>query len=195
MGERGPQGLQGDAAEINSLRVVLGEPGTQPYVYNAGTRSLADFVMVIPAAENGANGATGPAGPQGRNGRDAYGVYGGLYNNHAGEFEMRPDEVVAMTFSEFLPRSGVWYDDHHSVVVEEGGVYEIRYALRAESVECGRIELAITSDGAVIPSSVTSSHVSCREDFEIVGFTLAELPAGAHLHFVISSRNNAKFKL
>jgi hypothetical protein len=209
-GEIGPAGPQGEAAAINQIRVIMAEPGTQAYAYNAGTRSLADFVFVIPQGAtgpagangrdgaDGAPGATGPkgaTGPQGRDGTDAYAVFGGMFNTAAGEFEVQPDEVVAMTFSDFLPAQGVWYDDHHSVVLSEAGVYEVSFTLRAESRECGYLRVAITNDGAIIPSSQVNDRVGCRDHFTISGKAVTTVQAGAHLHFIIFAKEYAKFLL
>jgi len=116
-----------------------------------------------------------------------------MFNTLCGEFEVKAHEIAAMMFSDFLPARGCGYDDHHSVVVESAGVYEIHYALRAVSHACGELSLAITNDGKIIPCSQIGARVDGR--FELTGLALTEARAGAHLHFIVLCKEDAAFTL
>jgi len=100
-----------------------------------------------------------------------------------------------MTFSDCMPATGAWYDENHSVVITEPGLYEIDYCLRACGLSCGMIQMAITNDGIVIPGSSVFTSFTHREPFHISGFTLTEVRAGAHLHFIVYSKEGAQFRL
>jgi len=120
-------------------------------------------------------------------------IYGGMFNTVCGEFEVKANEIVAMTFSGFLPAHGCGYDDHHSVLLESAGVYEIQHTLRALS-HCGEdLSLAVTNDGKIIPCSQINAHVEGH--FALSGVAVAEAEAGAHLHFIVYAKKDAKFLL
>jgi len=156
--------------------------------------------------EAGTRGATGPIGPRGQQGPqgaigptgsslNAVPAYCGMFNASCGEVDIAADEVAAMTFSDFMPIAGAWYDERHSVVITEPGVYKLDYCLRATSVTCGTIQMSITNDAIVIPGSSVYATFAPREAFSICGFTLAEVKDGAHLHFIVYSREGARFRL
>ena len=154
--------------------------------------------MQGPKGSKGSTGSAGPPGPPGPAGPAAKSVakaHGGLFNLEEGEFEIKPDEIVAMTFSDFLPADGMWYDDHHSMVLGEHGVYEIYFSLRACSMTCGRLYIAITNDGVVIPSSRISCEICPDADCYLSGVAVTKASAGAHLHFIVFAKQFAKIKL
>jgi hypothetical protein len=122
-------------------------------------------------------------------------AYCGLFNSGGGEVEIAADEVAAMTFSDFMPVAGAWYDEHHSIVIAEPGIYEIDFCLRAVSTCCGMIQTSITNDGMIIPSSALTATFNPHEAFDLCGFTFAEIRSGAHLHFIVYSKDGAKFRL
>ncbi|MDR3343254.1 MAG: hypothetical protein LBT14_10820, partial [Treponema sp.] len=128
-------------------------------------------------------------------GQDGAAAFGGLYNRDDASFEVNPDEVLALTFSDLMPNLELYYDDHHSVVTQSAGIYELEYQLRAESLECGKLRIAITNDGRIVPSSLIAQPIACRDPFTIAGKAITEAEAGAHLHFVLFSSEHAKFKL
>jgi hypothetical protein len=203
-GLKGETGATGTAASIKSVAIQTSGTAKHAYCYNEGSETAAELVFVIPPGEIGPRGATGATGPQGATGaagqpglpgRDAQGVYGGLYNLEEGEFEVQPDEIVAMTFSGFLPASGMWYDDHHSVVVNDAGTYEIAYALRAKSLKSGQIQIAVTNDGVVIPCSQIVRDLAADEQADLSGTALVQTKAGAHLHFIVFAKEHAKIVL
>jgi hypothetical protein len=116
-----------------------------------------------------------------------------MFNTVCGVFEVKANEIAAMMFSGFLPAQGIGYDDHHSMVVESAGVYEIHYALRAISEESRPLSLAITNDGKMIPCSQASALVEGH--FALSGMALTQAHAGAHLHFIVFAKCDASFAL
>jgi hypothetical protein len=194
-GERGAQGIEGipgatGATGTQGLQGIPGERGARGERGERGERGAQGIqgIQGVPGipGERGATGATGAA---------AAVAFGGMFNGEFGSFELHPDEVVALHFSDLLPGFGVWYDDHHSIVTESAGVYEISYQLRGEGLECGKLQLAVTNDGALVPGSVLTQGVSCREPFAAAGSTLAAVDAGAHLHFILFSKKEVKLLL
>ena len=180
-GATGPKGDRGEAAHIDHVEAITGEPGGPAYAYNSGTDEHADLVFVIPA---GPTGPEGPMGPTGRAGAGCDTSYGGLYNTDTGEFCTQPGEVAAMTFSDTLPALGMHCDCNHSLVLERDGVYEIHYALRAASHSRSQLYLAVTNDGVILPCSRVCKDVAGNSAVDVSGFALAEAKAGAHIHFI-----------
>ena len=187
-GPAGAMGMQGKAGAIRNVAVHTCAPDERAYCYNEGTPESADLVLMIPRGETG---AAGPAGPACKNAT----VYGGLFNTDEGEFDVKPDEIVAMTFSDFLPAAGMWYDDHHSIVLGEPGVYEIQYGLHAQSARCGKLHMAVTSDGVVIPSSRACGNVTAGNDVHLHGMAVTEAKAGAHLHCIVHAKEHGRIQL
>jgi len=134
-------------------------------------------------------GPTGPAGDCGS------AVYGGLFNTLVGEFCTQPGDIAALTFSDYFPAVGMHYDGNHSIVLEKDGVYEIQYALRADSKGCAKVNLALTNDGEVIPCSRICEHVNCNSAINFSGAAVTEARAGAHLHFIAFGDDSACYML
>jgi len=148
--------------------------------------------MLKPEGPPGHPGCPGPAGPVGEYCEAAY---GGLFNTVSGEFCTEPGEIIAMTFSDGFPAAGMYYDGNHSVVLERDGVYEIQYALRADSKGCAQLCLAITNDGAMIPCSKICEQVACNSGIAVSGVAVTEARAGAHLHFITYGEDDGCFML
>jgi hypothetical protein len=193
-GLAGAQGAAGAAGCIKSVSVLTCSSTEIPYCYNEGSPEQAELVLVLPEGAAGATGPTGPQGAQGLAGQCVH-TYGGMFNTEAGEFEVTPDEIIAMTFSDFLPAAGMWYDEHHSVVLNEAGVYELHYALRAQCMQCGTLQMALTNDGAIIPSSQVTRSVAADGLIDVSGAAMTAARAGAHLHFVLFTKDSAKISL
>jgi len=176
-GTNGPTGPQGTPG-------LQGMPGPQGLPGAVGAR--------------GPTGSRGPAGPRGLQGPAGPGIqpaYCGMYNISAGQVEIAPDEVAAMTFSDFMPAAGAWYDEHHSAVITDPGVYELDFCLRAKSLSPGAVQIAITNEGTIVPSSATVATLCNDQAFDVSGFAITEVAAGAHLHFIVYSKDGAKFQL
>ena len=180
-GTAGAKGEPGEAAHIDHVEAITGEPGTPAYAYNSGTDEHADLVFVIPAGATGPEGPMGPAGPAGA-GVDV--CYGGLFNTDTGEFCTQPGEIAAMTFSDYLPAMGMHYDCNHSMVLERDGVYEIHYALRGTSKNLSQLHMAVTNDGVPIPCSRMCKDCTGNAGVDLSCVAMAEARAGAHLHLI-----------
>jgi len=137
----------------------------------------------------------GPAGPAGPAGEGCEAAYGGLYNTAVGEFCTQPGEIIAMTFSDGYPAAGMHCDGDHSIVLESDGVYEIQYAMRADSKGCTLLNLAVTNDGSVIPCSRITEKACSSCGFTMSGAAVVEARKGAHLHFIAYSDGCACFML
>jgi len=116
-------------------------------------------------------------------------AYGGLFNTDSGEFCTQPDEIAAMTFSGRLPCAGVHYDGNHSLVLENDGVYEIQYTLRAASKSRSQLCMAVANDGVPIPCSRVCKDVAGGSDIELSCMAVTEAHAGAHLHLIAYGGN------
>jgi hypothetical protein len=194
-GATGAQGLQGvpGVRGATGAQGLQGIPGAQgiPGVRGATGATGAQGIPGIP----GATGATGAQGIPGTRGADAPAVFGGLFHQGCGSFDITPDEVAVLTFSDLLPSTELWYDDHHSVVTASDGIYEVQFTLRAKSMECARLTFAATNDGAVIPSSLWVAQAGCHEGFLVCGTAVTQAAAGAHLHLILSSDTQTKLLL
>ena len=191
VGATGPQGMKG-AQGLPGPQGATGATGHQGPMGPIGPSGMR--------GEIGPVGPMGPRGPQGATGATGSGVtaapaYCGMFNIGGGEVEIAADEVAAMTFSDFMPIVGAWYDEHHSVVVTEPGLYEINCCMRATSIGSGTVQIAITNDGVIIPSSAVIADFGACEPFSVYGFSIAEIQAGSHLHFIAYSKEGAQFQL
>ena len=124
-------------------------------------------------------------------------AFGGLYNTGCGDFEIIPNEVAAMTFSNQMPAVNTWYDENHSVVTTVPGVYEISYHMRAKCNQecCEELQMAVTMDGDIIPGSAVTQYACHKNNFDIRHTVVAEVPKGAHLHCIVYGKKPAKLSL
>jgi len=118
-----------------------------------------------------------------------------MFNNGCGEVNIAPDEVAAMTFSDFMPAVGARYDEHHSAVITDAGTYTIDFCLRAKSLSDGSVQIALTNDGMIMQSSVVNADFNHDQPLNVTGFAMAEFAQGAHLHFIVYSKEGARFRL
>ncbi|MDR2646798.1 MAG: collagen-like protein [Oscillospiraceae bacterium] len=200
-GEQGPQGPAGTPASVEILRTITGKPGSNAAVLNAGNDTNAELTFVIPAGAAGVRGATGPQGlpgipgARGATGIGAAQVFGGLYNVSADSFKISADEIVTIKFSDVLPNFGILYDERHSIVTKENGVYEIHFTLRAEGRANGALHVGIANDGMLIPCTDIVKQVNCGDHFELHGKAFAEIGGGAHLHMILFTNQNVELSL
>lgn len=140
-GPAGAQGPAGAAATVTVGTTTTGAPGTNASVTNSGTPQNAILNFTIPAG----NGSTG--------------AYGGLYNSAT----QTVTPTTAGTYTQLLlntamPLSGITTATANTLTVTTAGNYEISYNISVTANESATLQVAVRSNGTVIPQTVTS-HV------------------------------------
>ncbi len=129
----------------------------------------------------------GPTGPTGSSGAASLNVYGGRYSNTARTLSLGVSSQTQVPLTVLMPGNNVSYNTDNSIIVEQGGIYEINFYINLSITLGTTITMAIRNNGANIPSTVISRALSLGSASTYTGSIITNLSANSVIDMALST--------
>ena len=143
------------------------------------------FDFLIPQGPTGPTGPTGPMGPTGIS--SGLKSYGGRYGNVSTTLNLSANSPEQVPLTNFSTAANISYNVVNSLVVDQGGVYEITYSLNVSTPTVAILTTIVREDGNDINMTKNTQKVPVGIPVNFSGSLIYSLQEGSVIDLTLSS--------